>query len=287
MNQLKVKQWIERQLWDDRDEGPATKFVLKHLDSNGRAGRIEIWSKAIEHNAKCVIMPEDEIPDLINEIGSASFDDAEGMAAGLQRYQLLCFVKHKPHAHSRFTFSTSAGTDDVDDTGVSEPATHKGLLGQMMRHNEALMRTTVMSSNQTLGMLARTVANQGEHIEKLLKDRREGFETMEDLKSQRHDRELSTIEATNREERYQAMFEKAQLLLPALVNRVSGKKLLPESTTPMEEMLKTLAESFTEAQISAIMPTLKPEQQVVLVQFMEASQGETKQLASKTSNGKN
>ena len=132
--------------------------------------------------------------------------------------------------------------------------------------------------------MQRTISRQNEHIEKLLADRRETFEITEDLKSQKHERELMSLETENREKRYADMFEKASLLLPAVVNRVSGKKLLPETVSPMQDMLKGLAESLTPEQLTKIMPTLKPEQQIALLEFIEASQGDTKQLPKNGTN---
>jgi hypothetical protein len=278
MDKSKVKRWLEKHLWDTRDEGPVVKIVVKHLDANGRAGKEEIWSCNVPHEEDSVTLPEEDVADLINEIDISCYDDAEGMAAGLQRYKILCYVKHKTHPHSRFTFSLAGDSADVDDTGVSEPATEKGLQAQTMRHLEAVMRTSVMSTNQNMAMMQRTIGRQNEHIEKLLEDRRATFEITEDLKSQHHERELATRQAESQDRRYSEMFEKASLLLPAVVNRVAGKKLLPESVSPMQDMLKGLAESLTEEQLTKIMPSLKPEQQIVLLEFMDMSQGEEKPL---------
>ena len=288
MNEVKVKRWLEKHLWATREEGPVVKVVVKHLDANGRAGKEEIWSCNMPHEGDSVTLPEEEVTDLINDMHTSCYDDAEGMAAGLQRYKILCYVKHKANAHSRFTFSLAGDNQDVDDTGVSEPSTQKGLLGQLMRHNEAIMRTAIMSTNQNMAMMQRTIGRQNEHIEKLLEDRRETFEVTEDLKSQRHDRELASMQAENQEKRYAEMFDKASLLLPAVVNRVAGKKLLPEHVSPMTDMLKNFAESLTPEQLSNIMPTLKPEQQIALVEFIEASQGDDKkQLPESVKNGAN
>ena len=274
MNKLKVKRWLEKHLWATREEGPVVKIVIRHLDANGRTGKEEIWSCNVPYEEDSVTLPEEDVDDLITDMDMSCFDDAEGMAAGLQRYKILIFVKHKANAHSRFTFSLSGDNQDVDDTGVSEPATQKGFLGQLMRHNEAIMRTAIMSTNQNMAMLNRTVSRQNDHIEKLLEERRESFELTEDLKSQHHDRELASLQMRNQEKRYSEMFDKASLLLPAVVNRVAGKKLLPESVSPMQDMLKGLAESLSEEQLAKIMPTLKPEQQIALLEFMEMSQGE-------------
>lgn len=287
MDKVKVKRWLEKHLWDTREEGPVVKVVVKHLDANGRAGKEEIWSHNIPHEGDSVTLREEDVMDLINEMDMSCYDDAEGMAAGLQRYKILCYVKHKSNAHSRFTFSLAGDNQDVDDTGVSEPATQKGLLGQLMRHNEAIMRTAVMSTNQNMAMMQRTIGRQNEHIEKLLEDRRETFEVTEDLKSQRHDRDLASTQMENQEKRYSEMFDKASLLLPAVVNRVAGKKLLPESVSPMQDMLKGLAESLTEEQLTKIMPTLMPEQQIALLEFMDMSQSENKPLQLVTTNNNN
>lgn len=152
-------------------------------------------------------------------------------------------------------------------------------MGQLMRHNEAVMRTAMMSTSQNMTMMQRTIGRQNEHIEKLLEDRRENFEMVEGLKSEHHERELASIEHEGREKRYSEMFEKASLLLPAVVNRISGKKLLPEHVSPMQDMLKTFAESFTPEQLSDIVPRLKPEQQIAFLEFMDASQSADKDAA--------
>jgi hypothetical protein len=284
MDKVKVKRWLEKHLWDTRDEGPVVKLVVKHLDANGRAGKEEIWSCNMPHEGDSVTLSEEEVPDLINDMDMSCYDDAEGMAAGLQRYKILCYVKHKTNPHSRFTFALAGESSDIDDTGVSEPATQKGLLGQMMRHNEAIMRTSVMSTNANMSMMQRTIGRQNEHIEKLLEDRRETFEITEDLKSQHHDRQLASMQAESQDKRYSEMFEKASLLLPAVVNRISGKKLLPENVSPMQDMLKGLAESLSEDQIAKILPTLKPEQAIALLEFIESSQDANKPLQLVTTN---
>ncbi len=291
MDRLKLKPWLDRLFWNtEREEGPCVKLVLKHLDSNGSPGKVEVWSQKIPHKGQSVTFPAEEIPELMSDIQHASHDDAEGMAAGTQRYQLLSYVEHKPHAHSRFNFTMAASTsDDVDDTGATEPANMKGLLAQLMRHNAETHRASNQVIHQTHYILAKTVTSQQEYILKMENDRRDSLGMMEDLLSQRHERDLRSMEAENKEKRQQALFETGKLLLPAVVNKISGKKILPEETTPAEMMIRGLAESLTQEQLHKLMPILSPPQQIALVNFMSATQEdepETKQLSSGT-DGKN
>ena len=69
-----------------------------------------------------------------------------------------------------------------------------------------------------------------------------------------------------------------------LLEKSSKTKLLPENVSPMQDMLKNLAESLTEEQLAKILPTLKPEQQIALLEFMETSQGANKPLQLVTTN---
>lgn len=275
MNREKLKRWLEKVFYDEREEGPCVKLALRHMTSGQSTKGGEVFSIRIPHNDDHVQVGDDELLHLINDIEGAALDDAEGIGAGVQRYKLLAFFKHEPRPLTRFSFRMSATEFDgeEDEIGMSEAPDQKGLTAQLMRHNEALMRTAVMGANQTIGLLTRTVRSQGEQIENLLSERRETFSLVEDLKSKKHERELMTLEAENQQKRHQDLFEKASLLLPTVVNRIAGKKLLPEANTALI-MIKELAESLSPDQLPGLMKSLRPEQQILLMDLMKATQEE-------------
>lgn len=277
MNRVKLKDFLMRQFYQEHDEGPCVKLVVRHIDSAGRSAKDgEVWSSKIAHSDTCVTVEEDDLDTLITEIENICFDDAEGLG-GVQKYRLMSYCKFKPEPKSRYTFRFAAGDTDEDEVGLTEPATKQGLVSQMMRHCESYARINAHVSSQTISQLQRMNGKQAEHIENLLQERHEYFEMLETLKSQHHERELSTLEAASKEKRNEQIFDSARLLMPALVNRISGKKILPEATTPTEELLKNFAESLNQDQMGKILQALNPTQQLAMLEFIQSTQKEDKE----------
>lgn len=280
MNRNKLDTWLRKQLFSSRDEGPCVKLTLRHLGSDGRGKGGELWTKQMD-NAQS--LGEDALLEIMTDIETSSFDDSEGIG-GLQRYQVLAYYQHSMSPLGRFTFRMEGGENE-DEFGLSEPATKQGFLGQVMRHNEGYAKANMFATNQVIGMLSRTVNQLAEHNEKLMVERRRSYETQEELLSLKHERDLMSIEAETKAKHMQALFDKGNILLPALVNRISGKKILPEETGPMTDMLKSFAETLDPQQLAYIMKGLRPEQQIAMIEFLQATQKEKQLTDGNGSNG--
>ncbi len=266
MDRKKLEHWIRRQVYDDTDrpEGRCFRLVLKHLGASRREGQ-EISGYRVPPAKKC---DENWILETVNRLEADSMADAGGIG-GVQSYVVLSlFEKSGERPLARFTFR-EAGHDEVFDDDESEPATKTGHVAQMMRHNEAIMRIATVASGQALSYLQRVNASQGETIEKLIAERMANFEVVETLKSQHFERALILEKERNQDKRTQDAFEKLMALAPVVVNKIAGKRLLPEHTTPEKEMLKSLLESLTPAQFESLQTILKPEQAVLIASMME------------------
>lgn len=283
MNREKLKDWLSRQFYGaDSEVGPCCKLVCRHLES--KAG--DVFQIMVPNNELVVKVDDDELEIMVNQIEGSVLEDAEGIG-GVQKYRLLAYHTKAARPVARFTFRmTGADLDEYEDN-FTEGASAKGHMGQMMRHNEALMRIAVMGANQALGIQNRTIARQAEQVERLLTQRMQEFELIEDLRSQQHERDLATKAEENKQVRYQELFEKGKVLLPVLANRIAGRRLLPEEADPMVETLRSFAETLSPAQISDIMPKLKPEQQVALVEFLEAMHDKNDEQKRITEGGAN
>ena len=275
MNKERLKQWLRNQLFsEDKEQGPVCKLILRHLGVDNRTSTGNVFQVMIPHNAKRVDMDHDELEVLANDIEADSAEDAEGIG-GVQKYQLMAFRVKSRLPVGRFTFRMSGSEiDEYDGDGSSEPANQRGHMAQMMRHNEALMRISVMGANQSIGLLNRTVAKQADQIDSLMGERFRTMELLEQLVSKKHERELATKESENREERYQQLFEKGNVLLPLIANKIAGRKVLPEHVSPEVSMTRALFETMSQAQMSAILPHLRPEQRLALIEVLEKVQDE-------------
>ncbi len=277
MNTENVLKWVERTLYSvDDDKGPCCKLTLRHVQAGGNSSKDgDVWSVKIEHNDECVTLPEEDCLELVHDIEEAASCDADGLG-GVQRYKLLAYFVRES-VPRRFTFRMKGAGDEVeDDDALSEPATKQGHMAQMMRHNEAIMRISVSSQAKVSAIMQKTVASQQDQIDKLLKDRRAGFEMMEDLRSKHHERELATLEFEHSADMKEKALEKGSMLIPAIVNRLSGRKILPESATPAEQMMLSLAESLSAEQIEKLLMTMSADQQVTFCELLEATRKEEK-----------
>lgn len=273
-----LQDWLNRVFYGDREEGPCVRLVLRHIDGKGRSSEAnEVMNLNIPHGEHHVTLDEDEVEGLINDIANAADQDALGLG-GHNRYKLLAYFKHAARPLTRFTFRITVDSDDEHDSEFTEDASKTGLLGQTMRHQEVTMRTAFGHLSQVMNIMHRNMAMLATHNEKLMEERRENFEMMEDLKSQRHERELMTAEAEIKQEGIRALIEKGNILLPVVVNRIAGKKVLAEGN-PELEVMQSFAESLSPQQAAAMMKVMTPEQQVAFSEMMleAATTGEMRQ----------
>jgi hypothetical protein len=87
------------------------------------------------------------------------------------------------------------------------------------------------------------------------------------------------FEITNK----QAIMDKVGILIPTVVNRIAGRNLLPEKSTPEKEILRSFMESLRPDQFAAMQTVLDGQQMMVILSMYEKFQAE--QEAKNKSNG--
>src|SRR5262249_542905 len=96
---------------------------------------------------------------------------------------------------------------------------------------------------------------------------------IEALVSHEHERKLELQKEANRAERVQQLLNVAWALAPAVVNRITGKKLLKEPEgSPIKGLVRTLQRSITEEQKAQIIGVLRPIQTALLSELFKASE---------------
>lgn len=291
-DKLELRAWLHRQLYlTDDDLGPCTKIVCRHVSQgDGRKNTGEVFRIDIPHSEQNVSLDDGGLDDVVMQVESQAQSDAEGLG-GVQQYAVYAHYAKQKQPGSRFVFRLEGSDMDIYAEGMeSEPATGRGHLSQMMRHNEQFARIAVIGANQTINSLLRQNSRQSDQIEKLIDQKFETFEMMEKLKSREKERELMEMDYQLGEERKQAMFDKVNLLIPVVVNRIAGRKILAESISATEELFKTWCETLTAIQIQEMMPKLTPDQQLAFFSFMEriaeGSEKKPPQLPGPRGNGK-
>ncbi len=258
---LKMTQFLRNQIFIARESGPVSRIELRHLPAGSKLG----------HEVLVLEVPEDPEDDwflnVIDEVDAATLNDA-GAVGGVQTYILLVFRKGTPKAQARFAFRR-AGLEDSDDQGFdSEPATSPGLLKQLMRHNEALTKVNAANSGVMLRVQAKMIEHFGNENFKMLEARMEQVEMIEELQTMKHARELESAKALNHEERMTGLLDTVKLLAPTVINKMTGKELLPTEAAPVVAFL----ESLDEEQQGKIAELLSPAQQVALAEMVRAGE---------------
>lgn len=263
----RIADWLRRQAFVDTDEkGICTKILVCQSSGAGKQGA-EIGS---------IKMPKKPVTEDFNlmtqEIGLIATNDAEGLG-GVQRYILLAMHKNDDGmaVGERHTFRIVGVVDDEDE-GLAETPTKGGLVNQQMRHNEALMKIATMQSTHIISQQAQTIQRLTGQLEAMQSKHFDTVELMEDLMSKRHERELTAKTAGNKLDLQKEMVNKLMLLAPTIVNAAAKKRLLPEKTTPIEQVLHSLLVSFTPEQFNGLASSdlLTPDQKMGLMTLVES-----------------
>lgn len=262
----KLERWIRHQvLVEDEALGRCKRLLVRHVAS-GKAAQ-ELGTFPIPRKLDA----ESWFSETTGLIESLIFDDAEGLT-GVQSYLVLSYFENRPDKPgSRFTIRESASSEDTDEV-ESEPPTKTGLLSQMMRHSEAAVRGSLMASGQIINTLRNQCSRQADTIEKLVSEKMAGLEMMERMRSEELERKILMRREENDEKMKGEIFDKVATLVPVVVNKLTGKNLLPAKRTSMELVIQGLIESITQEQMNALTTVLRPEQTVALLEIFQSVQ---------------
>lgn len=256
------------------------KLILRHAGKGSKGDPVETF-EIIES------IPFDQIVVMKDLVMSTAQTDADGMGPSVQRYALTSYVKDKDDNETqsaRVVFRLRGETEEFDDESGEEAPTPKGLLSQLMRHNEANNRTLVGAIGQVFGRMSQRMDSQDRLVEKLLEDRQSMFETLEGARSHQHERQLELQSAEGDERRKDKAFDKIAMLIPAILNKISGGAI-PSKTDPVMMMMNELVSSMSVEQFGHIRASLQPEQAILFMQVLQAFQKSKEQEQKALTNG--
>ncbi|MCC6878016.1 MAG: hypothetical protein IT378_27135 [Sandaracinaceae bacterium] len=304
MNDLepKIRTWLTRMTRG----GETGDVLLGHLDVGGQPAQLGRWRLG-EH------VSEAELAQAASEMVHVACDDADGQSAhATQQYVLVFYNEQGRVAESRLPFQVQgamgAKFGGSSGEGLStEPATEKGLVGQLMRHNEMLVRSSWAAAGHVMGALERQVTSLMAQNEKLA-DRNFGMTLgYEGLLSDKTQRELAADLAAHQKKATSQFFANLFALAPAVVSQLGGARApralpapapaapspAPAAATPRssaaggsssvggppsngpplpEPGMHAGDESLLARQLRSFMQTLSPEQFAAIQQALEPMQ---------------
>jgi len=247
-------------------------LALRHGVSSGKGAPVASWGVA-----EWGEMTPEEVSHRICE---AAEEDAKGLQGGKQRYILVAMDSDRALERCTFTIESEDEEDSEGASITSEVANPAGFAAQAMRHNEQILRLSMQGFEATQRANINTIRALVQRNDQMEEKHIVVFQLVEDLLSQRAERELAALKEANKERRLDATFDKFALLLPAVVNKLTGKNMLPQSTTPAEEQIVAFMESMTPQQFQQMTAVFRPDQQVAMMSMYETARAKREEQAA-------
>jgi len=249
----RIHKWLARTLEDDSVD----RLVVRH-DTGAEVSTIR------GDEGGPLESTDERVDELTAALSERVLEDAIGLG-GVQRYVITAYGLDKVIA--RLTLRENADASGAGrqpgDPIDSEPATERGLLTQTMRHLEISERTHATVVANIFAMQTRMLHEKDERIAHLEERHWETVIAAEQLVSDHHRRELENRAADQKAEAAREILGTVLQLMPTAVNKLAGRAILPEKTSPALVGLR------------ALIGTLKPEQLEALKFVLTAPQLET------------
>lgn len=259
LDRKKLEKFFKRNLLSGVDDNPICRITMRHAMGGSKAATVLDQEVTPHHSAV----------ELTSQFEESATDDAEGLG-GLQSYVISTYFTAVPDkVRERFSFRLHVPSESDDEIDNTESATQAGLTAQLMRHNEANARVMTMSMGEVMRQMNRMNERLATQNENLMDKHFSVLELYEKLMTAETTREIDKMKVTSKIAREDQLVEKALLLAPAVVNRLTGKAMLPEKATPAEMMVMDFAKSLKPDQMMGILGLLEPAQQLQLMELME------------------
>jgi hypothetical protein len=268
-----LSKWLRQQLTHikahDDDETPPkfSRIVIRHIVKGNKTGE-EVSS---------IDVPKKANDDWAEATGTELYALLQAEAAvlpGYQRYALYSYFSDDTDTHASRHLVGIQGPDD-EEGFESEGTDSRGQVAQQMRHNEIAMKinagqlmTVTSAQNQLITKLTGLVEDQ---IDK----RVEMLETLEELARHKHEQEIAMLKEGARSEALRGIGKRvADMLIPAVANKLTGKSIYPIAGNPLLLMAKALMTNLAgnEERMGKIMSMLGPEEQIAFMNLYEELQ---------------
>ena len=246
----RIRKWLSRTL-----EGDSIDRLLIRHDTGAEVATMRgDEGGPFEHS-------DGAIDELATAIADRVLEDAIGLGI-VQRYVVIAYGLDK--VIGRLTLRENADASGAGrlpgDPLDSEPPTEKGLLTQTMRHLEISERTHATVVANIFAMQTRMLHEKDERIAHLEERHWETVIAAEQLVSDHHRRQLENRAADQKAEAMREVLGTFLQLAPTAVNKLAGRRVLPEKTSPALVGLRALVGTLKPEQLEALKFVLSPAQ---------------------------
>jgi hypothetical protein len=261
-----IQGWVrENVLYPEKKlHGTCDHVMLRHVNVERKPqGDVKAFPVRLEEGAE-----DDGLIPLLHKIAEAAQGDADDMNQGVQSYALYAYYPaHKGYVPRRFFRVAPSDVEIQRDLAPSEPPTEKGLVAQMQRHVEAIMRTSTIANGHLFQTMQNEMRRLAEMNEKFATQQIDFMVLTQDLIDNSHGRRLKEKDAETNLAMKESALSKIEALVPVILNRLAGKQILPEENRSLM-LMAALMENMSEAQQLQFYGSLNDPQKMALAEIL-------------------
>lgn len=190
------------------------------------------------------------------QILERAMDDAR-MQKGSPRYVVTYFRSlERRQSDGRKWFTLAGGGHEFDGVEEMEGPTGTGIIAQLMRHNEASARLSLLASRDIMVEQRREIQELRSMVRHMMQGHFKLVETHEKLINEDHKRALDLRKSRFEEVKQEQIFGQIMLLLPIFMRFLAGDKSDTIRMAALEQQIRTFFGSMSEKQMGEIMGKL-------------------------------
>ena len=222
------------------------KVALMHVSPSGEK-EIDYVSIGTDYDAERLLKVADRF------IGKADTDAAGHN--GRQQFVLYPFYEGDNQPQGRLPFYRNGHLVNESGDTSSEPPTVEGRLQQRMRHDEAYSQMLITATANLINQQNRFIELTSARAENAMVENMQMFTALREMSLREalnaHEHKMKELSA----ERTNKVIEGAVKLAPALMNRLTGVEIVPQSTADTA-ILEAIASAITPDDLTKLAPIL-------------------------------
>lgn len=261
-----IKDWVRRHVCAvSKDYGRCKKVMLRHLNLERKpAGDVHTINIASDPANEGT-----EIADrVINEIADHALRDANDMKSGVQTYGIYAYYTNDPNYAPRKIFRAAADEEFDPESGPSEPPTEKGLISQLMRHNEINSKNSLVAMGYIIQTFQKEIEQQRHMNQKFMDQQVENAMILQEVMNDAHKRRLEEKKTELEMSVVEGVFEHLKVVLPIVANKIAGKDIVPSAMPRELYLFASLLENLSEQQQTVLRDMLNPQQIALLAELL-------------------
>jgi hypothetical protein len=250
VNKADLIKWVRKAVEVGRNGVVANAFKIIHASVGNSGTEVEEWSR-----------PFGEIGDLAQQMIDTINRDSEGMEEHTVTYHILPFFGESTKPLGRYPVKIdNINYNDPETSSLlpQEGAHPKGLLAQNQRHLEGLWKLTAGSIHEAMRRLSEENASLREQVKSMGDMHLQMVQMREDLLDRKQERQIKAERAASAEHMKTMLIQQLLPFLPIVVNKIQGKRVLPEAIHPDVEQFKVFLSGIKEDELGVLVQTFGP-----------------------------